>query len=78
MGYGWAVIKNMKTGSKKKFKACDTELIADYLEDIVGDSADEELSGVPTFIEASSWCELASIGASFEREGFIIDIEDDD
>ena len=57
---------------------CDTELIADYLEDIVGDSADEELSGVPTFIEASSWCELAPIGSCFEREGFIIYIEDDD
>lgn len=78
MNYCRAVITNKTTGRERRFRTCDTELIADYLEDIVGDSADEELSGVPTFIEASSWCELAPIGASFEREGFIIYIEDDD
>lgn len=73
--YGKAVI-TLRNGKSYTFKANDEDGISDFLYGIVGDSAEEELSGVPTFIEASSWCPEATIGDTFEREDFIIEIEE--
>lgn len=73
--YGKAVI-TLRNSESYTFKANDEGGISDFLYGIVGDSAEEELSGVPTFIEASSWCPLAAIGDTFEREDFIIEIEE--
>lgn len=73
--YGKAVI-TLRNGTSYTFKANDEGGISDFLYGIVGDSTEEELSGVPTFIEASSWCTLAAIGDTFEREDFIIEIEE--
>lgn len=64
----------LTNGTQYTFKANDEDAISDFLYGIVGDSNEEELSGVPTFIEASSWCPLASIGDIFEREKFKIEI----
>lgn len=36
----------------------------------------EESNGVPTYIEASSWCPMASIGDVFESAKFSITITD--
>ena len=73
--YGKAVI-TLRNGKSYIFKANDEDGISDFLYGIVGDNAEEELSGVPTFIEASSWCPQAAIGDTFEREDFIIEIEE--
>ena len=73
--YGKAVI-TLRNGTSYIFVANDEDGISDFLYDIVGDNAEEELSGVPTFIEASSWCPQAAIGDTFEREDFIIEIEE--
>lgn len=51
------------------------EYIADWLYDIVGDEV-EGSNGVPTYIEASSWCPMASIGDVFESAKFSITITD--
>ena len=59
--YGKAVI-TLKDGTVYTFKANDEDAISDFLYGIVGDSTEEELSGVPTFIEASSWCPEARVG----------------
>lgn len=71
--YGKAVI-TLKNETIKVFKADDEDGISDFLYDIVGESAQEEVSEIPTFIEASSWCPMASIGDTFEREEFTIEI----
>lgn len=71
--YGKAVI-TLKNGLRYVFKADDENGISDFLYGIVGESAEEELSDIPTFIEASSWCPMASIGDTFEREEFTIEI----
>lgn len=71
--YGKAVI-TLENGVSHIFNANDEDRISDFLCGIMGDDATEELSGVPTFIEASSWCPLASIGDTFERSKFTIEI----
>lgn len=71
--YGKAAI-TLKDGTKHIYKANDEDAISDFLYSIVGDSTREEISGIPTFIEASSWCPEARIGDTFEREEFTIEI----
>jgi len=71
--YGEAKI-TLKNGKTYVFDANNEDAISDFLYGIVGDSAEEELSGVPTFIEASSWCPIASVGEVFERNDFTIEI----
>ena len=71
--YGKAVI-TLKDKTKRIFKADDEDKISNFLYELMGDDAEEELSGVPTFIEASSWCPLACIGDTFERDLFSIKI----
>ena len=73
--YGKAVIL-LRNGKSYIFEANDEDGISEFLYDIVGDNAEEEVSGVPTFIEASSWCPHAAIGDMFEREKFVIEIEE--
>ena len=72
--YGKAVIA-FKNGTIRIFEANNEADIADYLYSIVGDEV-EESNGVPTYIEASSWCPTASIGDVFENEKFTIMIVD--
>lgn len=71
--YGRAII-TLEDGTEHIFSANDEGAISDFLYGIVGDSTEEELSGVPTFIEASSWCPLACIGDIFDRSKFNIEI----
>ena len=71
--YGKAKIV-LRNGTYRVFKADDEDSISDFLHNTIGDTCEEELSGVPTFIEAASWCPLASIGDIFEREDFVIEI----
>lgn len=73
--YGKAVI-TLKNGSVVTFDADDEDNISDFLYGIIEEKSDEEVSGVPTFIEASSWCPMAAIGDTFEREDFTIEITD--
>lgn len=54
--------------------AQDEDIIADFLYSKVGEKL-HEITGVPVFIEASSWCPLASVGETFETEDFHISIE---
>lgn len=72
--YGKAVIV-LKNGTIRIFESINEADIADYLYSIVGDEV-EESNGVPTYIEASSWCPMASIGDVFESEKFTITIVD--
>ena len=72
--YGKVVI-TFKNGTIRGFAANDEADIANYLYSIVGDEV-EESNGVPTYIEASSWCPTASIGDVFENEKFTIMIVD--
>ena len=72
--YGKAVIA-FKNGTIRIFEANNEADIADYLYSIVGDEI-EESNGVPTYIEASSWCPMASIGDVFESARFTITIAD--
>ena len=72
--YGKAVIV-LKNGTIRIFESINEADIADYLYGIVGDEV-EESNGVPTYIEASSWCPMASIGDVFENEKFTITITD--
>ncbi len=72
--YGKAVIA-FKNGTIRIFEANNEADIADYLYSIVGDEI-EESNGVPTYIEASSWCPMASIGDVFESGKFTITIVD--
>ena len=72
--YGKAVI-TFKNGMTRIFETINEADIADYLYSIVGDEA-EESNGVPTYIEASSLCPMASIGDVFESEKFTITIAD--
>lgn len=72
--YGKAVIV-LKNGTILIFESINEADIADYLYGIVGDEV-EESNGVPTYIEASSWCPMASIGDVFESEKFTITIAD--
>lgn len=55
------------------FKTNDESSIADFLYGIVGEKL-EESNGIPIFIEASSWCPMACLGDTFEREDFAIEI----
>lgn len=55
------------------FKTNDESSIADFLYEMVGEKL-EESNGIPIFIEASSWCPIASIGDIFENENFTIEI----
>lgn len=59
----------------KSLESINEADIADYLYGIVGDEV-EESNGVPTYIEASSWCPMASIGDVFESAKFSITITD--
>ena len=72
--YGKAVIV-FKNGTIRIFETINEADIADYLYSIVGDEV-EKSNGVPTYIEASSWCPMASIGDVFESEKFTIMIVD--
>ena len=67
--YGKARI-TLWNGKVSIFNADDEDAISDYLYEIVGESDEEELSGIPTFMEASSWCPFAGIGEVFEREKY--------
>ena len=64
-----------KNGTIRVFATNNEADIADYLYGIVGDEI-EESNGVPTYIEASSWCPMASIGDVFESKKFTIVITD--
>lgn len=72
--YGKVVI-TFKNGTIRGFAANNEADIADYLYSIVGDEV-EKSNGVPTYIEASSWCPTASIGDVFESTRFTIAIVD--
>lgn len=72
--YGKAVIA-FKNGTIRIFEANNEADIADYLYSIVGDEINGS-NGVPTYIEASSWCPMASIGDVFESARFTITIAD--
>lgn len=72
--YGKVVI-TFKNDTIRGFAANNEADIADYLYGIVGDEV-EESNGVPTYIEASSWCPTASIGDVFESKKFTIVITD--
>lgn len=72
--FGKAIIA-FKNGTIRVFETIDEADIADYLYSIVGDEI-EESNGVPTYIEASSWCPMASIGDVFESARFTITISD--
>ena len=72
--FGKAIIA-FKNGTIRVFETINEADIADYLYSIVGDEIDES-NGVPTYIEASSWCPIASVGDVFENEKFTITITD--
>lgn len=72
--YGKAVVV-LTNGTIRIFESINENDIADCLYSIVGDEV-EESNGVPTYIEASSWCPMASIGDVFESEKFTITIAD--
>ena len=72
--YGKAVVV-LTNGTTRIFESINEADIADYLYGIVGDEV-EESNGVPTYIEASSWCPMASIGDVFESTRFTIAIVD--
>lgn len=72
--YGKAVVV-LTNGTIRIFESINESDIADYLYGIVGDEV-EESNGVPTYIEASSWCPMASIGDVFESAKFSITITD--
>ena len=72
--FGKAIIA-FKNGTIRVFETNNEADIADYLYGIVGDEV-EENNGVPTYIEASSWCPMASVGDVFENEKFTITITD--
>lgn len=65
----------LKNGTIRIFESINEADIADYLYSIVGDEI-EKSNGVPTYIEASSWCPMASIGDVFESARFTITISD--
>lgn len=71
--YAKALI-TLKNGTKTIFRTDEEDKIADYIYGLIGAKSDEEISGIPTFIEASSWCSLAGIGEVFERDCFCIEI----
>ena len=72
--YGKAIVV-LTNGATRIFESINEADIADYLYGIVGDEV-EESNGVPTYIEASSWCPTASIGDVFESARFTIAIVD--
>lgn len=72
--YGKAIVV-LTNGTTRIFESINEADIADYLYRIVEDEV-EESNGVPTYIEASSWCPMASIGDVFESEKFSITITD--
>lgn len=72
--YGKAVVV-LTNGAIRIFESINEADIADYLYGIVGDEV-EENNGVPTYIEASSWCPMASIGDVFESARFTMTIID--
>ena len=72
--YGKAIVV-LTNGATRIFESINEADIADYLYGIVGDEV-EESNGVPTYIEASSWCPMASIGDVFESANFSITITD--
>ena len=72
--YGKAIVV-LTNGATRIFESIIEADIADYLYGIVGDEV-EESNGVPTYIEASSWCPMASIGVVFESAKFSITITD--
>lgn len=61
--HGKAVI-TLKDGTTKTFAANDEN---------AGNRV-EKSNGIPTYIEASSWCPLASIGETFDSSDFVIEI----
>lgn len=75
-GESWIAIIDLKEKDETYiFKANDEDAISDLLYGIMGESSKEELSGVPTFMEASSWCaNPRSDGDEFDREKFSIRI----
>lgn len=70
--YGKAVI-TLKDGTTKTFAANDENAIAEFLYENAGNRV-EKSNGIPTYIEASSWCPLASIGETFDSSDFVIEI----
>ena len=68
----------LNNGVIRVFNANDEDRISDFLYGIIGEKSDEEVSGVPTFIEASSWCSMGAVGEVFEREDFIIELIDEE
>ena len=72
--YGKAIVV-LTNGTTRIFESINEADIADYLCGIVGDEV-KESNGVPTYIEASSWCPMASIGDVFESAKFSITITD--
>lgn len=57
------------------FDAQDEDRISDFLYERIGER-EHELSGIPLFMEASSWCTLACVGETFEDKEFEICIVD--
>ena len=64
--YGKAVVV-LTNGAIRIFESINEADIADYLYGIVGDEV-EESNGVPTYIEASSWCPMASRVQNFRLQ----------
>lgn len=61
-------------GEEYIFDTQNENEISDFLYGKIGEVL-HEISGVPIFIEASSWCVLASVGDTFETNYFEIAIE---
>ena len=57
------------------YAAQDEDRISDLLYEKIGER-EHEISGIPVFIEASSWCPLADIGTAYEDDEFTIYIEE--
>ena len=57
------------------FKINDIESIWQHLEHIVGEEIGE--NGISVYIEASSWCEIATVGEEFDHEKFVIEIAEE-
>lgn len=57
------------------FDTQDEDGISDFLYEKIGER-EHEISGIPVYIEASSWCPLADIGTTYEDDKFTIYIEE--
>lgn len=61
--------------NKYVFNAQNGDEISDFLYGKIGEQL-HDITKVPIFMEASSWCTFADIGEVYETENFRIFIED--